>query len=121
MVVPTSFVAVPAQCDGGGSDGEFSQDPKEKRLFLPCRRGERIYGIPWISHFKLSFSFSFLFKTFPEITGVCGLVGDKVAYVNLAKARTWLPRQFSADDTRQPDTVSPRVVIGRDRKRLEKS
>jgi hypothetical protein len=108
---------------GGGSDGEFSQGPKEKRLFLPRRRGERIYGIPRISHFKLSFSFSFSFllKRFPKSPAFADKSATRWRTVNLAKARTRLPRQFSADDTRQPDTVSPRVVIGHDRKRLEKS
>ena len=82
---------------GGGSDGEFSQGPKEKRLFLLRRRGERIYGIPRISHFKLSFSFSFLFKTFPEMAGVCGQVGDTAAYSEFGES---------------PNAVTPPVFDG---------
>jgi len=105
---------------GGGSDGEFSQGPKEKRLFLPRRRGERIYGIPRIWHFKFRFRFRIFLKRFPKSPAFADLSATKWRTVNLAKARTRLPRQFSADDTRQPDTVSPRVVIGHDRKRLEK-
>jgi hypothetical protein len=105
-----------------GEAAESFPKPRKGSGFSFRAEGEKEFmafrGFAFLNfHFRFHF-----FETCPDLTSVCRLVGDTAAYLEFGSSpKRGYSFQFSADVTRQPDSVSPRVVIGQNRKHLEKS